>query len=155
MGKNKYIQTPERMWELFVSYKKETNDNPLTKKDWVGKDATTVQREFTRALTMEGFECYVMDNTEISYPDLTEYFENKNDSYKNYFPICSRIKREIRRDQLEKGLAGLINPSITQRLNNLVDRKDVKSGNKPLETTKLIMPDGTDIDKYLEDKGLN
>lgn len=125
MGKNKYIETPERMWELFQSYKKKINNNPLKQKDWVGKDATIVQREYTRALTMEGFECFVMDNTEITYPDLTEYFEGKNESYKNYFPICSRIKREIRADQLDKGFANLINPSITQRMNGLTDKQEV------------------------------
>ena len=122
MGKKKYIETPEMMWELFLSYKKEINESPLTQKDWVGKDAKVVDREYTRALTMEGFECYVMDNSKVTYPDLTEYFEGKNESYKNYFPICSRIRREIRRDQIEKGLAGLINPSITQRLNGLTDK---------------------------------
>lgn len=132
MGKNKYIESPERMWDLFTDYKKEVSENPLTQKDWVGKDAQTVQREFTRALTMEGFECYVMENTEVTYPDLTEYFEGKNESYKNYFPICSRIRREIRLDQIEKGLAGLINPSITQRLNGLTDKQEVTHKEQPL-----------------------
>lgn len=125
MGKNKYIETPERMWELFTGYKNEINSNPLTKKDWVGKDANVVNREYTRALIMEGFECFVMDHTKISYPDLTAYFENTDGRYKDYVPICSRIKREIRRDQLDKGLANLINPSITQRLNGLTDKKEL------------------------------
>ena len=75
---------------------------------------------------MEGFECYVMDNTKINYPDLTEYFEGKNESYADYFPICSRIKREIRHDQIKLGLANVINPSITQRLNGLVDKSETK-----------------------------
>lgn len=127
MGKNKYIETPAKMWDLFESYKEDVNNNPLTKKDWVGKDATTVQREYTRALIMEGFECYVMDNTSITYPDLTDYFENKDERYSDYLPICSRIKREIRKDQLEKGLAGLINPSITQRLNSLSENVNTKN----------------------------
>ncbi len=128
MGIHKYIESPELMWSLFTNYKKETNTIPLTQKDWVGKDATEVQREYTKALTMEGFECYVMDHTRITYPDLTNYFENKEDRYSDFIPICSRIRREIRRDQIEKGLAGLINPSITQRLNGLVDKKqtDIK-----------------------------
>lgn len=121
MGKNKYIETPEKMWELFVDYKKEVNENPLTQKDWVGKDANIINREYTRALTMVGFECYVMDHTDISYPDLTHYFENKDDRYSDYVPICTRIKREIRADQIDKGLSGLINSSITQRLNSLAD----------------------------------
>lgn len=126
MGKNKYIETPEKMWELFQQYKKEINTNPFKTKDWVGKDANEIKREHMKVMTMEGFECFVMDNTKITYPDLTEYFEGKNESYANYFPICSRVRREIRRDQLEKGLSGLANPSITQRLNGLVDRKETE-----------------------------
>ena len=125
MGKNKYIESPAEMWDMFVSYKKLIEDNPFKVKDWVGKDAQMVKREHMKVMTMEGFECYVMDNSKITYPDLTEYFEGKNESYKNYFPICSRIRREIRRDQIEKGLSNLANPSITQRLNGLTDRQEV------------------------------
>jgi len=129
LGKRKYIETPKKMWELFEDYRKDVNDNPLIKTDWVGGMAKKVERPYIRALTMEGFECYVMENTKITYPDLTHYFENKDDRYKNYVPVCSRIKREIRSDQIDKGLAGLINPSITQRLNGLVDKQshDIKT----------------------------
>ena len=121
MGKRKYIESPERMWELFQMYKEEVNKTPFNISDWVGKDAKEVKRQYTRALIMEGFECFVMDHTKITYPYLTEYFEGKNQSYANYFPVCSRIKLEIRRDQIDKGLANLINPSITQRLNNITE----------------------------------
>ena len=126
MAKNKYIETPEKMWELFLEYKKNIEENPFKVKDWVGKDANEVKREHMKVLTMEGFECFVMDNTNIQYPDLTEYFEGKNESYKDYFPVCSRIKREIRRDQIEKGLSNLANPSITQRLNGLKEQTETE-----------------------------
>ena len=122
----KYIETPERMWELFIAYKKQIKDNPILIEDYVGKDAERVLRQKEQPLIMEGFECYVMDNTKINYPDLTEYFEGKNESYADYFPICSRIKREIRHDQIKLGLANVINPSITQRLNGLVDKSETK-----------------------------
>jgi hypothetical protein len=126
MAKHKYIETPEKMWELFLEYKKNIEENPFKVKDWVGKDANEVKREHMKVLTMEGFECFVMDNTNIQYPDLTEYFEGKNESYKDYFPVCSRIKREIRRDQIEKGLSNLANPSITQRLNGLKEQTETE-----------------------------
>lgn len=123
-GHKKYIESPQRMWELFEMYKKEVNANPLKNKDWVGKDAHEVRREYIRALTMEGFECFCMDHTAITYPDLNRFFSGKDEKYKDYFGICSRIKREIRADQIDKGLAGLINPSITQRLNGLTDKQE-------------------------------
>ena len=127
MGKKKYIETPEKMWELFEAYRKEAKDNPVLVEDYVGKDGDLVWRKREQPLIMEGFECFVMNNGDINYPDLSEYFEGKNESYKDYFPICSRIKREIRFDQIKLGLANVINPSITQRLNGLTDKSEVKN----------------------------
>jgi len=124
MAKHKYIESPEKMWELFEGYKKDSKENPLLEHDFVGKDGDSVYRKKERCLSMEGFECYVLDHTELTYPDLTNYFEGK-DSYKDFLPICSRIKREIRRDQIEGGMAGIYNPSITQRLNGLTEKQDV------------------------------
>lgn len=125
MAKHKYIETPEIMWDLFQAYKKETKGKPYLEHDFVGKDGESVYREKERALTVEGFECYVLDYTELTYPDLTNYFEGK-DSYKHFLPICSRIKREIRRDQIEGGLASIFNPSITQRLNGLTEKTETR-----------------------------
>ena len=119
MPKHKYIETPEKMWQLFCDYEKEVKSNPRIKVEYVGKDGDRVNTPLERPLTMEGFECYVMDNTRITYPDLSEYFDGKNESYKDYFHICSRIHRKIRRDQIEGGMVGQYNASITQRLNNL------------------------------------
>jgi hypothetical protein len=119
---NKYIESPERMWELFTMYKEWVRSQPIMVQDFVGKDGSEVHRERQRPMIMEGFECFVMDHTKITYPDLTEYFEGKNESYRSFFPICSRIRREIRQDHLTGGMVGIYNPSITQRLNGLVDK---------------------------------
>ena len=131
MAKHKYIESPEFMWKLFESYKKATKSNPFLQHDFVGKDGDSVHREKERALTIEGFECYVLDFTELTYPDLTNYFEGKG-SYDKYLPICSRIKKEIRRDQIEGGLSNVYNPSITQRLNNLKETTESIVKEQPL-----------------------
>ena len=47
-GKTKYIETPQKMWELFEAYKLEVKNNPMKVKDWVGKDDTEVKRECLR-----------------------------------------------------------------------------------------------------------
>jgi hypothetical protein len=127
MAKHKYIETPEKMWELFTQYKEWVRDNPILVEDYVGKDADKVDRKRQRALTMEGFECFVMDKTDITYPDLSHYFSSNDENYKDYFAICSRIKREIRSNQLDLGLANVINTSITQRLNGLKEQTETKT----------------------------
>jgi len=120
MGKPKYIETPDILWEYFEEYKKETKSKPFLVKDWVGKDALDVYREKERPLTIEGFECYLADKDIIA--DLSHYFSNYENRYTEYLAICSRVKKAVRQDQIEGGMAGMYNPSITQRLNGLVEK---------------------------------
>lgn len=118
----KKIETPEKMWEYFLAYKNYVKSNPIIVKDWVGKDAQDVYREKERPLTIDGFECWCADNGIIS--DLSQYFANTEQRYTDYQTICSRIRKAVRTDQIEGGMAGIYNPSITQRLNGLVDKSE-------------------------------
>jgi hypothetical protein len=120
MGKRKYIETPEKLWEYFQEYKKETKSKPFLIKDWVGKDAFNVQREKERPLTIEGLECWLFEKDIIG--DLSHYFANTDNKYTDYLTICHAIKKAVRQDQIEGGMAGMYNPSITQRLNGLVEK---------------------------------
>jgi hypothetical protein len=120
MGKHKYIETPEKLWEYFELYKTHTKSRPFLVKDWVGKDAVDVFREKERPLTIEGFECWLFDQSIIG--DLSHYFANTNEKYTDYLTICRAIKKAVRQDQIEGGMAGMYNPSITQRLNGLVEK---------------------------------
>lgn len=120
MGRNKHIETPDKLWEYFKEYKKETKSKPYIIKDWVGKDSNEVYREKERPLTMEGFECWLSEQEIIS--DLSHYFYNIDKRYTDYIVVCSRVKKAIRQDQIEGGMAGIYNPSITQRLNGLVEK---------------------------------
>lgn len=120
----KKIETPEKLWNFFLEYKKVTKENPFIIKDWVGKDANSVHREKEKPLTIEGFENWLEDNDIIN--NLSNYFANSNNAYSDYSTICSRIKRNIREDQIAGGMAGIYNPSITQRLNNLVEKQELK-----------------------------
>ena len=136
MGKPKYIQTPDKLWELFLAYKKEVKSNPVIIKDWVGKDAEEVYREREKPLTMVGFECFVLDHTEITYPDLTHYFENKDNRYSDFVPISSRIKSEIKNDQVTGGMTMIYSQNLTARLNNLVEKTEDVT---PQQPKKLVI----------------
>ena len=136
MGRHKNIETPEIMWELFCEYRTEVKSNPITIVEQK-KGNTIIPKGFEgdlpdaivelpaqRPLTMEGFQNFLDDEDVIS--DVTDYFENKNNSYSDFLRICRRIKRTIRQDQIEGGMAGIYNPSITQRLNNLIEKTENK-----------------------------
>lgn len=136
MGKSKYIESPEKLWDLFLAYKKEVKSNPVIIKDWVGKDAEEVYREREKPLTMVGFECFVLDHTEITYPDLTHYFENKDNRYSEFVPISSRIKSEIKNDQVTGGMTMIYSQNLTARLNNLVEKTEDVT---PQQPKKLVI----------------
>lgn len=136
-GRPKAIETPEIMWELFVAYKEHAKKQPIIVKDWVGAMATEVKREKERPLTMEGFECFVWDQDIVG--GLEQYFSNREGRYQNFVAICSRIKYEIRQDQISGGMAGIYNPSITQRLNGLVEK--VQEDGKKEMTIKVKYED--------------
>lgn len=128
------IESPERLFELFNEYREYTKSRPITVKDWVGKDAVQVDREKERPLTIEGFENYLFEKGIIN--DLGDYFSNKNNAYEGFSTICSHIRRIVRQDHIEGGMAGIYNPSITQRLNNIVEKQEVENKG---ETTKTII----------------
>lgn len=120
MGRPNKIESPEHLWNLFSEYREHTKDNPFKVVDYVGKDAEMVHRYKERPLTIEGFENYCAAKGVIQ--DLGDYFSNTRGRYKRFSAICSRIRKEVRQDQIEGGMAGMYNPSITQRLNNLVEK---------------------------------
>ena len=105
MGRPNKIQSPEQLWELFEAYKLKVKSDPFIIKDWVGKDAEQIYREKEKPLTIEGFECYCMDEGIIG--DLSHYFANTNGRYKRFLTICSRIRKEVRADQISGGMSGL------------------------------------------------
>ena len=113
----KYIETPEKMWELFEAYKSEVKSNPRHVVDYVGKDGNEVYKPLERPLTIEGFRNFARRTIAC----VQDYFANTNDAYSDYSTICRAITEEIRQDQIEGGMVGQYNPSITQRL----DRKSV------------------------------
>ncbi len=122
MPKNKYIESPEKMWELFEEFVKFKKNNPILVQDFVGKDGDEVHRTKERPLTIEGFEVFLYNKDIIS--DISHYFANLDGRYSEYVAICSRIKKAVRNDQIEGGMAGIYNPSITQRLNGLTEKTD-------------------------------
>jgi len=122
-GHKKYL-TPDKLWNLFEKYRVEVKANPIIVTDWVGKDATEVDRKKERPLTTEGFENYVAANSKLQ--DLGDYFANSNNHYTEFVSVCKNIKRIIRQDQIEGGAAMIYQHSIIARINGLVEKTENK-----------------------------
>ena len=92
----------------------------------VGKDGEEKQIPKKIPYTMEGFKRFC----HLEYGCVEQYFTNQDNLYLDFIGICSRVKSEIRENQIIGGMLGFFNPSITQRLNSLVDKQqtEVKGG---------------------------
>ena len=119
---------PEQIQKAFNEYKEDLKEQSKEwlKVQYVGKDGTKREDGQKVPMTMEGFERYCYNN----YGCVNQYFDNKDKLYGDFVTICSRIKREIRENQITGGLLGFYNPSITQRLNSLTEKTqtEIKGG---------------------------
>jgi hypothetical protein len=125
------------MYQLFQAYKDSRKPREIQKATVKG----VVSEYHLPPLTMEGFDVFVMNYEGTQSKGVEQYFTNREGRYLAYVDICSRIRKEIRQDQIEGGMVGQYNPSITQRLNNLTEKTDVTTGgdkmNQPV-TVRIV-----------------
>jgi hypothetical protein len=130
MHPTRIFTSPEQLEQVFEDYKDDlrTQSYEWKKVQYVGKDGDRVEEPTKVPMTLEGFKRYCRKN----HGDVTEYFLNRDNYYNDFTIICSHIKEEIRENQILGGLLGFFNPSITQRLNGLVEKQEMAIKEQPL-----------------------
>lgn len=128
VGRPRNLNSPEQLYELFLRYKQDVKANPRIKSVFGGKEFEERAEPLERPLTMEGFEVFCWDIV----GQVEDYFLNRDKRYSEYTAICSRIRKEIREDQITGGMVGQYNASITQRLNNLKEQIEQTNIEQPL-----------------------
>ena len=117
------------MWMHFLEYKENVDNNPRKKVEYVGRDGDKVETPLRVPLTIEGFENYVYDKYGMNIHD---YLYSSDERYKSFSTVRSRVKSFVRQDQIEGGMVGQYNASITQRLNGLTDKQEHTVREQPL-----------------------
>jgi hypothetical protein len=112
-GRDKIFENPELLDEAANEYFQWCFENPLIEKDFVGKDATEVEKPKMRAFTWSGLELFV------GIYSLRDY--RNNPEYKGFSQILSRIERIIFTQKFEGAAAGLLNQNIIARDLKLYD----------------------------------
>jgi hypothetical protein len=118
VGRPRNLNNPEELQALFEKYKTDVKANPRIKSVFGGKEFEERAEPLERPLTLEGFELFCFDEVGC----VEDYFRNKDKRYDEFSAICTRIRKAIRQDQIEGGMVGQYNPSITQRLNGLTEK---------------------------------
>jgi hypothetical protein len=120
VGRPRNFETPADLWQAFLKYEEWIKENPIRKMVFVGKDGARDYELINRPYSMEGFEVFCWDE----YGQVEQYFKNTENRYDEFIPVCSRVKKLIREQQISGGMAGVYNASITQRLNGLTEKTE-------------------------------
>lgn len=140
MNPTRNFETPEDLLKAWSEYKLslEEKAKKWPRVQYVGKDGQRVEDYPKLPLTLEGFYVYGYEH----YGTVKQYFVNKDGLYTEYVTICTRIKEEIRHDQITGGLLGNYNASITQRLNGLTEKTqtEISIEQSPFKSLLLDVP---------------
>ena len=125
MHSTRIFKKPEDLEKAWRAYKEDLKEKAKAwvKVQYVGKDGDKKQDSPKLPLTIEGFKRFCWDE---NIGTVEQYFTNQDGDYEEFLGICSRVKNEIREDQITGGILSFYNPSITQRLNNLVEKSEDK-----------------------------
>lgn len=125
MGRPRNFKSPNELIEAWKEFKEDLKQqaNEWLRVQYVGKDSERMTDPQKVPMTYEGFKIYCRAN---DYGDVKNYFDNYQGSFGEFTDVCSHIKEEIRNNQIIGGMLGFYNPSITQRLNGLTDKQEVK-----------------------------
>ena len=121
MPKHKYIETPEKLWDLFEQYVIHEKDNPMFKVEYVGKDGRIEKTPLETPITFEGFECYLEDKGIIN--DLGDYSKNDDGRYTAYAPIITRIQKNCFVHNYKGAAVGLFNANLIAKKLGLIDKQ--------------------------------
>lgn len=117
-GRPRNFNDPIEIWNLFLEYKKFCEENPRF--TYTASQGRLLQIPHIKPLTIDGFEtfCYGKSLT------ISHYFENREGRYEDFCDIVTRIKKEIRGDQLEGAFIGQYSSNIVARLNNISEKTE-------------------------------
>jgi hypothetical protein len=119
---SRIFKTEEEMAEAWAKFKENLKEqaDEWKKVQYVGKDGDKREDPQKVPMTLEGFKRFCREN----YGEIEQYFSNQDKYYDDFIGICSRIREEIRENQIIGGMLGFFNPSITQRLNGLTEKTE-------------------------------
>ena len=130
MAKHKYIETPEKLWELFEQYVNHEQSNPMFKIEYVGKEGDKVNTPLQVPITFEGFECYLADNNIIE--DLGKYSANTDNAYSEYVTIITRIRKNCFVQNYKGASVGLFNANLIAKKLGLISKVEQTNIEQPL-----------------------
>ena len=125
MSKHKYIETPEKLLDLWDEYKNQVGTDKIEQATAKGD---IVILDVKKPLLRSGFESFVYRKLKFG---ISQYIDNNGGLYDEYIGVITCIKKEWETDQVSGTMTGRYKaPNLTARLNGLVDKKETESNIK-------------------------
>lgn len=127
--------TPELFWEEAIKYFEWISVKVWNKKDPIKSGdlaGSLIDVPTQTPMSIESF-CIFAD---ISTETFRNY-ESKEESYKDFFEVTTRIRSIIESQQFEGATVGAFNPNIIARKLGLQDKTDITSGGEKLQPTDI------------------
>ena len=129
-GRDKIFKSPEELWNACCEYFEATDARKWVKKDWVGKDATEVERKSDTPYTITGLCIFLGVNR--------GYFSDfKQNCSPDFSEIITRVEDIMFTQKFEGATVGAFNHNIIARDLGLTDKTDVTSGGEKIEQTVI------------------
>jgi len=130
MHPTRIFKTPEDLWKAFEGYKLENEKEAekWLKVQYVGKEGERVTDATKVPLTIEGFEVYCYNN----HGCVNQYLDNKDGLYQDFVTIVTRIRVEIKHNQLNGAFIGHFKEGLTARYNNMREQTDITTQGEKL-----------------------
>lgn len=142
MARPRHLKEPEELYTLFENYVIETKSR--TRKVPKATNKGVLYEEHVPPLTIDGFKTYCNKQGQ----EINNYWYNVGGGFDTFITIVTRIKEEIRNDQVEGALVGQYQQNIVARLNALTEKTDVTSNGENINEIKIsiIRPDTKEIE---------
>lgn len=124
--------SPTALWEKAIEYFDWVEANPVKSHKVFGTGFASEEKRM-RAMSIKAFCTFA----NISRSTFDNYRSNEGD-YVNYLGITERIEAIIYNQKFEGASAGVLHASIISRDLGLVDKKDITSDGKPIESTVIV-----------------
>lgn len=127
VGRPKAIESPERLWELFCGYRKQVDENPFIKQDFIrGGDlaGNKVELETMMPYTWAGFEVYLFENKVAT--NLDKYKMNFENAYSEYVDIIRTIDKIIFNRNFSGAAVNAFNANLIARSLGLQDKQQIE-----------------------------
>jgi hypothetical protein len=142
MAKNKYIETPEKLWSYWQEYKDSVGVVcvPVTH-----PKMGVVHLEVPSPIHEQGFNVFMQERYEMGNNTIHKYFINESGAYEDYRTTITRIKDDKFQHNYKYSAVGLHKEKLTMSLLGLAEKQEQKQTSVITGKVVVVKPNSTGI----------